>query len=108
MPMSGSTYILDGRDAELAQHNGHQVEVTGMMASSSSTGASAGTAMPGSSSASGSTGSGSSASGASAPTSGASTSTPGSGSTASSMTSAGGQRLQVTSIKMLASTCAMP
>ena len=34
--MSGSSYVLEGRDADLQQHNGHQIEVTGTLAMSGS------------------------------------------------------------------------
>jgi hypothetical protein len=105
MAMRGSTYILEGRESELAQHNGHEVEVTGtlMSATSGSGSSTAGTT--------GSTG----ASGAPAPgstSSPGSTSTPGaSGTTASGTTAPSGgssmasQHLQVTSVRMIASTC---
>jgi len=92
MPMSGSTYVLEGRDSELSQHNGHQVEVTGTLASASSTGSSSGASTTGSSSGATTT------SGAA----GTSTSSP---SASSSGSSASAQHINVTSVRMIASTC---
>jgi hypothetical protein len=76
--MTGSTYILEGQESQLAQHSGHEVEVTGSLAAGSGS-------APGSSS----TTSGSSAS-----------STTGSGARSSM-----GERINVTSVRMISSTC---
>jgi len=83
MPMSGSTYVLEGRDSELSQHNGHQVEVTGTLASASSTGSSSGATT----------------------TSGAAGTSSSSPSASSSGSSASAQHINVTSVRMIASTC---
>jgi hypothetical protein len=88
--MRGSTYILEGQASELSQHNGHEVEVTGTLASAASSTGSTGS----------STGAASSSPGAAGTTPGSSASTAAGGSTASA-----GQRLNVTSVRMIASTC---
>jgi hypothetical protein len=89
--MSGSTYILEGRDSELAQHSGHQIEVTGTLSpSASSTGSTSGAASG-------------APSAASTTTSG--TTTASGGSSAGSMASAS-QHIEVTSVRMIASSCA--
>jgi hypothetical protein len=91
MAMTGSTYVLEGRETELAQHAGHQVEVTGTLAPAGSSSSTTGTT--GSTGATGSTSSGTtSASG-------------GSTGSSSSMSSAANQRIEVTSVRMISSTC---
>jgi hypothetical protein len=67
---SGSSYMLEGRQSELARHVGQQVEITGRVRSGSS----------------------SSASGTSGSTSG----------TSGSM---GAERVQVSTVKMISSSC---
>jgi len=99
MAMSGSTYILEGRESELAQHRGHQIEVTGTLAASTSPGAgsSSGSAGSGATTSPGATGSGNT-------TSGTTAASGGSSSSSGSMAGAG-QRVQVTSVRMISSTC---
>lgn len=95
--MSGSTYILEGRESELAQHSGHQVEVTGTLASASgSTGSTTGAASSGST-----TGAPGGAGAAGTTTSGTTAASGGS----SSASAAGSQHIQVTSVRMISSTC---
>jgi len=84
MPMRGSTYVLEGRGSELSPHNGHQVEITGTLASASSTGSSSATTT----------------------TPGAAGTTSSSPSASSSGSSSTAQHIDVTSVRMIASTCA--
>jgi hypothetical protein len=96
VPMSAATYILEGRDADLTPHNGHQVEVTGTIASAApSSGATSGTA-PGSTAAGGATAS------PGAPAAGSTSSAP---AASASSAASSGQRIQVASVKMISSTC---
>ncbi|MBS1818228.1 MAG: hypothetical protein JSU08_09885 [Acidobacteria bacterium] len=87
--MSGSTYILEGHETELAQHSGHEVEVTGTIA--------------GSSGASGTTGSTSGAGSAGTTSSGITAASGGSSS--GSMGASGNQRIQVSSVRMVSTSC---
>jgi len=96
--MSGSSYMLEGQESELTKHIGHQVEVTGTVASGSGSMSGSGT------SGSGSTGSGTT--GSASGTSGSGTSaSSGSGSSGNLSRATGSQRLHVTSVRMIASTC---
>ncbi len=101
MAMAGSTYILEGRESDLTQHNGHQVEVTGTLAASSSTGSTSGTTGAGSTGAAGAGTTPGSSPGTTPNGSAASGGSSASGSTAS----AAAQRIQVTSVRMIASSC---
>lgn len=78
---SGSSYRLDGEDAELAKHVGHQVEITGKISPASG-----------------------SSSTPSTPSTPPSSSTPSTSSSSASSSSGGGQ-VQVQSVKMIAATC---
>jgi hypothetical protein len=107
--MSASRYILEPGSQDLSAHSGHKVEVTGTLASAgaspsagaSSSGAGAAGTTAGTSTATGNTAGGAPSGGATA------TATPptasGAGATASSM--GAGQRIQVASVRMIASTC---
>ena len=72
---SGSTYMLEGKTSDLKMHVGHQVEITGKLAGDSSS------------------------------TSRSSTSTSAAGATSSSSSTMSGQKLEVESVRMIASTC---
>jgi hypothetical protein len=87
MPMSGSTYILEGSD--LAQHSGHQVEVTGTLAAASST-----------------TGGGAGSTTTAGAPGSTSSSAPGGASSTGSSASSSAQHIQVASVRMISSTCA--
>jgi hypothetical protein len=94
--MSGSRYILEGDNSELTKHVGHQIEVTGTVSRSGSTGSTSGTT--GGTTTGGTTAGGTTAGGT---TAGGTTS----GSASGSMSSSSGQHLRVSSVRMISSSC---
>jgi hypothetical protein len=102
--MSSSSYVIEPGTQDLSAHNGHRVEITGTLAPANSmSGAASGSAGAGSATPSGTVPPAGSNTGA---TAGSTTTASGAPDTsAMASASGGGQRIQVTSVKMIAASC---